>query len=223
MRSIVLVTIMIFAVFVFSSQAFAQTTIEQLGDALYFDENLSLNQNQSCASCHDPDFGFVDPDNVQLGTPVSTGSVPALTGGLNTPSAAYAALSPFFFFDGNEGLYVGGQFWNGRANTLAEQAAGPFLNPVEMAMPDKWAVVDRLRTSVSPNYQKMFSEVFDIDLSAVVPYTGDYVTPVAETEFPPEYWKCMTAWREPSVSSKRLNSSPSLTLSMITIWPAWRP
>lgn len=161
------------------------TTEESLGEALYFDQNLSLNGNQACSSCHDPAFGFVDPDNVVNGTPVSDGSITTLTGGLNSPSAAYAAFSPFFFWDGVEGLYVGGQFWNGRANTLAEQAAGPFLNPVEMAMPDKWSVVDRLRTSIVPNYQSMFAGVYSIDLSAVGEYMGDYVTPVDEADFPP--------------------------------------
>ena len=163
----------------------AQTTEAQLGEALYFDQNLSLNSNQACSSCHDPAFGFVDPDNVENGTPVSIGSDGTSTGGLNSPSAAYAAFSPFFFWDGVEGLYVGGQFWNGRANTLAEQAAGPFLNPVEMAMPDKWSVVERLKTSAFPDYQNMFTEVYNIDLSGVATYTGDYITPVAEADFPP--------------------------------------
>ena len=163
----------------------AQTTEEQLGEGLFFDTNLSLNGNQACSSCHDPDFGFVDPDNVVNGTPVSEGSITTLTGGLNSPSAAYAAFSPFFYWDEDDGLYEGGQFWNGRANTLAEQAAGPFLNPVEMAMPDKWSVVDRLRTSVSPDYQTMFADVYSIDLSAIIPYTGDYVTPVNPADYPP--------------------------------------
>ena len=163
----------------------AQTTVEQLGEALYFDLNLSIDNNQACASCHDPAFGFVDPVNVQTGSPVSGGSDGVSTGGLNSPSAAYAAFSPFFHWNGVEGLFVGGQFWNGRANSLAEQAAGPFLNPVEMAMPDKWSVVDRLRTSAAPDYQTMFAEVYQIDLSAIAEYTGDYVTPVAPADFPP--------------------------------------
>lgn len=160
------------AVFLLPVVTQAQTSAAQLGEALYFDVNLSLNRNQSCASCHDPAFGFVDPDNVISGTPVSTGSDGASTGGLNAPSAAYAALSPFFHWNDVDGLYVGGQFWNGRANTLADQAAGPPLNPVEMAMPDKWAVVDRLRTSTAPDpdYQTMFSEVYSIDLGAVAVY-----------------------------------------------------
>lgn len=161
------------------------TTVEDLGEALYFDQNLSLNNNQACSSCHDPAFGFVDPDNVQNGTPVSGGSITTRTGGLNTPSAAYAAFSPFFHWEDEEGLYEGGQFWNGRANTLAEQAAGPFLNPVEMAMPDKWSVVDRMRTSAAPDYQTMFNAVYNIDLSAILPYTGDYISSVPEADFPP--------------------------------------
>ena len=171
--------------FLFQGPVQAQTTVEQLGEALYFDTSLSLNGNQACSSCHDPAFGFVDPDNAQNGTPVSSGSITTRSGGLNAPSAAYAAFSPFFHWDGDDGLYEGGQFWNGRANTLAEQAAGPFLNPVEMAMPDKWSVVDRLRTSVSPDYQTMFAEVYSIDLSSIIPYTGDYSTPLDAADFPP--------------------------------------
>jgi cytochrome c peroxidase len=63
-------------------------------------------------------------------------------------------------------MYIGGQFWDGRANSLADQAGGPFLNPVEMAMPhlpQKTAVVMRL--SENPEYVKMFKEVYSIDLS----------------------------------------------------------
>jgi cytochrome c peroxidase len=151
--------------------------------------NLSVNGNQACSSCHDPDFGFVDPDNVINGTPVSDGSILDRTGGLNSPSAAYAALSPFFHWNDVDGLFVGGQFWNGRANTLAEQAAGPFLNPVEMAMPDKWAVVDRLRTSTVPDYKAMFDEVFGIKLADIQPHPGTPIdvntAPVLEADYPP--------------------------------------
>ena len=37
------------------------TDIEQLGRSIFFDENLSLNQNQSCASCHGPEVGWTGP------------------------------------------------------------------------------------------------------------------------------------------------------------------
>ncbi|MGA1842545.1 MAG: cytochrome-c peroxidase [bacterium] len=142
------------------------TPEQELGERLYFDENLSLNRNQSCASCHDPGFGFVDPDNVRNLTPVSDGSIVTLSGTRNAPSAAYAAFSPFFHWDGIEGLYVGGQFWDGRANTLAEQAAGPFINPVEMAMPNKWAVVSRLKED--HYYREAFNDVYGLDLNMIL-------------------------------------------------------
>jgi cytochrome c peroxidase len=155
-----------------------ETQEELLGSLLYSDKNLSLNRNQACSSCHElrpaidaasgkplPTPGFVDPDNVTNGTPVSVGSIRTLTGGLNTPSAGYAAFSPFFHWDANEGLYVGGQFWDGRAATLQAQAGGPFLNPVEMAMASKWAVIARLQEN--SNYLSLFKKVYDIQLDQI--------------------------------------------------------
>ncbi|HEY3475247.1 MAG TPA: cytochrome-c peroxidase, partial [Anaerolineales bacterium] len=112
------------------------TDIEKLGEFLYFDTNLSEPAGQSCASCHDPAFGFDDPD---AGLPVSEGVIPGLFGGRNSPISAYAMYSPVMYFDEEEGLWIGGQFWDGRAtgsvlgDPLADQAVGPFLNPVEMA------------------------------------------------------------------------------------------
>ena len=173
------------AAFLLQGSVLAQTTVEQLGEALYFDQNLSINSNQSCASCHDPLTGFVDPDT---NLPTSEGSIAGLFGGLNAPSAAYAAFSPFFRWDEVNGLFVGGQFWNGRANTLAEQAAGPFLNPVEMAMPDKWAVVERIKASGAADYRAMFMDVYKINLDNIATYpTAIDVNTVAvdEVDFPP--------------------------------------
>ncbi|MGR9114359.1 MAG: cytochrome-c peroxidase [Gammaproteobacteria bacterium] len=152
-----------------------------LGKALFEDVNLSLMRNQSCASCHSlepirstnppvhmPAPGFVDPDNVINLTAVSDGSVAGATGSLNAPSVGYAAFSPFFHWDGNEGLYVGGQFWNGRANTLAEQAKKPFLNPMEMAMPHEWAVVSRLKEN--REYIRAFKKLYGLNLKKIPPY-----------------------------------------------------
>lgn len=149
-------------------------TLEQaLGKKLYEDVNLSLNRNQSCATCHSlkpspgtlPTPGFVDPVNVATGNAVSTGSVAGRFAALNAPSTGYAAFSPFFHWDATEKLYVGGQFWNGRAATLAEQAKAPFLNPDEMAMPSAWAVVTRLKQNT--DYVRRFKEVYGLDLGPI--------------------------------------------------------
>ena len=157
---------------------------ERLGKSLYKDEQLSLNRNQSCESCHTlvpqplskPKNGgkranlqqsasFVDPDNIKNGTPVSDGSDPTKFGTLNSPSSGYAAFSPAFHYDAAEGLYFGGQFWNGRASKLNDQAKGPFTNPVEMAMPDRASVIARLQED--PDYLEKFINVYGIDLAAV--------------------------------------------------------
>lgn len=147
---------------------------EDLGEILYFDRYLSFNQNQSCASCHDPDgAGFADPLNQRLPTafPVSVGSFTHLVGGRNAPPASYTMFSPSFHFDSEEGLWFGGQFWDGRAATLEAQAKGPFLNPVEMAMPDKASVIAALRDEANPNaaaYQDLFLSVYGINLAGTV-------------------------------------------------------
>jgi cytochrome c peroxidase len=128
--------------------------MEQLGKKLYFDENLSSPKGQSCASCHDSAAGFADPDDDK---PCSEGATKGLFGNRNSPSAAYAAFSPDFHYDATEGLYVGGQFWDGRAKDLVEQAKGPFLNPLEMGMADEAAVVAEVRKA---EYASLFKEVF---------------------------------------------------------------
>jgi cytochrome c peroxidase len=166
------------------------TDEQTLGSALYSDKNLSLLRNQSCASCHSLQPakdrvthellgapGFVDPANVEFGTFVSKGSVPGKTGGLNTPSSGYAAFSPAFHWDGNDGLFLGGQFWDGRAPDLKTQAGMPFLNPVEMAMPSKWAVVSRLKGN--PFYRRAFSSLYKIDLDAIPEREGASATAAA--------------------------------------------
>ena len=162
--------------------------LQLLGKSIYNDKNLSINNNQSCKSCHHNKFAFVDPANAKNPSKnvVSKGSDRALTGGLNAPTAAYAAFSPPMDWDGE--LYIGGIFWNGRANghkdfnvdclvpgyddpinsPLAEQAQGPFTNDVEMALPDNAAVVERV---ASADYAYLFNLVFgtvdftDVDLT----------------------------------------------------------
>lgn len=149
-----------------------------LGGLLYSDPNLSLNRNQSCATCHSlapitngvpgapwPAPAFVDPENIRSNQPVSRGSISGQFGALNAPSAGYAAFSPSFHWDPEGGTYVGGQFWNGRAATLQAQAALPLLNPAEMAMPSRWAVVTRIKENTV--YRQLFGTVFGLNLDDV--------------------------------------------------------
>ena len=141
----------------------------KLGELLFFDTDLSLNKNQSCSSCHSPTSGFADPENAAdpANNVVSDGSVAGLHGGRNAPSAAYAAFTPIFHWAPHMGMYMGGQFWDGRAATLTDQAQGPFLNPVEMAMPSKAAVLMAIGSENNKNnsvYTKLFSSVYGITL-----------------------------------------------------------
>ncbi len=165
MRKLTLGTMtLILTLFTGFAWAGTQLDLEKLGHFLYKDKNLSSNKNQSCETCHHPSAGFADPDNRKYPThfPVSEGSVPGLFGGRNAPSSAYAGFSPVFFQDPVTGECNGGMFWDGRAtgatldDPLAEQALGPFENPVEMNMTRDLVVA----TVQASNYVHLFYKVF---------------------------------------------------------------
>ncbi|GGD47007.1 cytochrome-c peroxidase [Sinisalibacter lacisalsi] len=138
-------------------------SLEALGEALFFDVNLSWNRTQSCATCHDPAFAFTDPRETDLGRMVSLGDDGTSLGDRNTPTAAYAMFSPRFE-KLDPGVYRGGQFLDGREPDLEGQAGGPPLNPLEMGMPDKASVVDRL--AENPDYVAAFAAHFGRDVWA---------------------------------------------------------
>jgi cytochrome c peroxidase len=133
------------------------TLEQQLGEKIFFDKNLSSPAGQACASCHDIKAAFSDPIT---NSPVSLGVVSKRTGTRNTPSAAYSAFAPQFHFDEQEGLYIGGQFLDGRAANLMEQAKGPFLNPDEMNNADERSVIEKIRKS---DYVQLFEQVYGKD------------------------------------------------------------
>jgi cytochrome c peroxidase len=120
-----------------------------VGRAIFFDERLSLNGNQSCATCHAPAWGWTGPSPaINAAGAVYEGSIPGAFGDRKPPSSAYATQSPIFHYDGE--LFVGGNFWDGRAtgerlgSPAAEQALGPFLNPAEQALAQPADVVSRV-------------------------------------------------------------------------------
>jgi len=155
------------------------TPIENLGKKIFFDENLSIRKNQACASCHVPEVGWTGEDSeINLHGAVYEGSIKGQFGNRKPPSSAYATLSPIFYADyGNrllgdnddelatDPLFVGGNFWDGRAtgwelgNPAADQAQGPFLNPVEQALPDPACVVYRVCEGEGA-YGDLFKEVW---------------------------------------------------------------
>jgi cytochrome c peroxidase len=167
-------SLVLFLGIAFAKPPTPEVALLKLGKSLYNDTNLSINRNQSCKSCHNNNHAFVDPSNANnpKKNVVSVGSIRTETGGLNAPTAAYAAFSPKMFWDGE--LFIGGIFWNGRAHghkdfqvflnqtqpiysPLAEQAQGPFLNPVEMALPDEAEVVRRVANA---EYAYLFGLAF---------------------------------------------------------------
>jgi len=112
-----------------------------LGRMLYFDPRLSKNHDIACNSCHDvANFG-VD------GEPTSPGHK-GQRGDRNSPTVYNAAIHI-------------AQFWDGRASDVEEQAKGPVLNPVEMAMSSEEAVVAVLKSI--PGYATLFAAAFPDD------------------------------------------------------------
>ena len=111
--------------------------IATLGKMLFFDPRISGGQNLSCASCHNPSFGWEAPAARSIGsqgTPL----------GRHTPTVLDAAWQKSLF-------------WDGRAATLDDQALGPITNPAEMnATMD--GVIQRLKRV--PQYAEAFEKLF---------------------------------------------------------------
>jgi cytochrome c peroxidase len=102
-------------------------TVEKikLGKRIYFDKQLSIDRTLSCASCHIPEKGFADPNQFSSG-------VGGKKGGRQAPTVINRVFSAR-------------QFWDGRAESLEQQALGPMQNPIEMAMPSIDEVIGRLK------------------------------------------------------------------------------
>ena len=135
---------------------------ETLGQVLFSDKNLSKNRTQSCATCHNPNAGFADDRGNGIGKMASLGDDNKSLGDRQAPTASYAKFSPDFHFDEKKQKYIGGQFWDGRAKTLEEQAGGPPLNPIEMGMGSKKEIVDRIKEN--SYYVQTFKELFGEDI-----------------------------------------------------------
>ena len=109
-----------------------------LGQRLFFDRRLSANGAVSCSTCHDPALAFTDRKPTSVG-------VQGRVGQRNAPTVLNA-------------LYNKTQFWDGRVNTLEEQAALPIVNSVEMGHPNLDAAVAQI--AAIGEYQQAFRAVF---------------------------------------------------------------
>lgn len=120
-----------------------------LGRQLYYEKRLSKNHDISCNSCHDlANYGV---DVRTPGAKTSSGHRAAM-GDRNSPTVYNAALHF-------------AQFWDGRAADVEEQAKGPVLNPVEMAMPDEASVLAVLKSI--PAYEPLFKSAFPDDADPI--------------------------------------------------------
>lgn len=112
----------------------------ELGRQLYFDPRLSADSTVSCASCHHPDEGYARQTQFGVG-------IDGQEGGRNSPVSYNRILSDL-------------QFWDGRADSLEDQAIGPIANPIEMGNTHE-ACVKTL--SEIAGYKLQFNAVFGKD------------------------------------------------------------
>lgn len=139
--------------------------LAQLGKSIFFDTNLSEPPGQSCAVCHAAETGWTGPsEDINRGGGVYEGAVKGRFGARKPPSIAYLGTAPVLHQDKpSQPDFVGGAFWDGRAtgerlgSPLAEQAQGPFLNPLEQNNPDAATVVAKVCAAA---YADQFKQAF---------------------------------------------------------------
>lgn len=135
--------------------------LQDIGRQIFNDRSLSEPRGTACVSCHLPNRGFAGNHGSGIG--VALGSQPAAFGGRNAMSNAYTAFIPKFTFRVRAGDVdpVGGLFWDGRADTPAQQALGPLLNPLEMNNPDVASVLAKIANGA---YKKQFRDEFGVNI-----------------------------------------------------------
>ncbi|MEL7118145.1 MAG: cytochrome c peroxidase [Bacteroidota bacterium] len=118
----------------------------ELGRHLFFDPILSVDSSLSCASCHDPKLAFTDGNAVSKG-------VEGIAGHRSSMSLVNLAFN------------TNGFFWDGRVQTLEEQAIIPVEDPIEMA--ENWPnVLEKLKRH--SDYPKMFRRAFGIEKASEI-------------------------------------------------------
>ena len=160
---ILLLAIAVAALVPAAAFAASLSPIEALGKNLFFDKNLSTPAGMACAACHASQVGWTGPDAIiNLGGAVYEGAVPGRFGNRKPPSSAYGGNSPILSLDATTNAWTGGMFWDGRAtgltlgDPLAEQAIGPFLNPLEQNNATAGVVVNKVEQSGTRTSSRVF-------------------------------------------------------------------
>lgn len=147
-----------------------------LGNLLYHDTNLSSPVGQSCASCHDMNTGFDDPNSAN---PSSIGADQQSFGTRNSPTASYSAfIPPPRFVPTQRGAQrlIGGLFLDGRAASLEEQAKGPFLNPAEMGNDTEQDVITKIAESTyATEFELLFGDNILLNAEQAYNYIADAI------------------------------------------------
>ena len=145
-----------------------------VGEKAFHDVSLSASGRLACVSCHAPATGHAAPNDlaVQLG-----GLDLAVPGVRASQSARYLATNGKFRFD-EEGTPTGGFFWDGRADSLAAQAASPLLGEREMANPNKAAVVKRIANA---SWANEFKQLYGADIFSNVDLAFDKLGQALQT------------------------------------------
>ncbi|MGB5496777.1 MAG: cytochrome-c peroxidase [Sedimenticolaceae bacterium] len=119
----------------------------------FFEKSLSTPPGQACSSCHSPRVAFAD---LEVELPGSRGAILGRYGNRNDMTMSYATCIRPLHRGKDEGIWIGGLFWDGRAKSLAEQAQRPPLNSLGMANLHTWAIAKKLQVL---SYAGLFTEV----------------------------------------------------------------
>lgn len=133
--------------------AVSLSPVAKLGEKIFRDTSLSASGKLACASCHNPDNAHAPTNDLA----VQFGGPDMLTPGFRAaPSLRYLHLTPAFSV-AKDGTATGGFDRDGRAQSLAVQAARPLLAPHEMANTNADDVLARLKRA---SYAAEFKQVF---------------------------------------------------------------
>lgn len=148
----------------------------ELGRQLFFDTRLSSDNSVSCASCHDPNFGY--GKNTQFGVGIN-----GQQGGRNSPIALNRILS-------------GPQFWDGRAESLEAQAIGPIANPIEMGNTHEKAVAT---VKGIDGYKRQFDKIFPkegVTIATIGKAIATFERVIVSGSSPADYYEPLRAFEK---------------------------